>query len=492
MRVFLRMGAALTSAALFLLAQPAAVVEKAERAQLWMAQQRFADAAGLYEELTRALPGNAGMLMNLGMARHMAGQDAAAIAPLEAALKIQPIPPAFLFLGASYLRINQPAKAVPPLRRFLQLDPAHAEARRMIIDAAMTSENHAEAVIHLRKLAEADAAQPMIWANLARSYSALASGAFDKVPAGSGYFFALTAESRSQQNQNRAAFYFYRQALSVMPKLRGVHAGLAGVYERTGQPEWAAQERAAEASLGGPNCKALPGSLECLFAAGQFLRITQSALATPEAYYWRARAYEALSRNAVAKLAALPPSAEGWRFQAELARDAGRHAEAVKAWRAAIELTPQPDAGLELELAASLMATRDYDAARAIAEKYLAADPAAPDVNFLMGDLLLNQQQAAEAIPYLEKATAILPARASLGRALLLAGRPADAVAHLQAALPLDTDASLHFQLVRALQGAGRAAEAKVALAKYQALQAKLGAATAELEEKLQITAPGK
>jgi len=490
--MLVRIGAALTSAALFLLAQPAAVVEKAERAQMWMAQQRFADAAGLYEELTRALPGNPGMLMNLGMARHMAGQDAAAVAPLEAALRMQPIPPAFLFLGASYLRLNQPAKAVAPLRRFLQLDPAHAEARRMIVDAAMASENHAEAVIHLRKLAEADAAQPMIWANLARAYAGLASQAFDKIPPGSGYFFALTAESRSQQNQNRAAFYFYRQALGAMPRLRGVHAGLAGVYERAGQAEWAAQERAAEAALGAPNCKAAPASLECLFAAGQHLRVTQSALATTEAHYWRARAYEALSREAVSKLGALPPSPESWRFQAELARDVGRHAEALKAWRAALELTPQPDAGLELELASSLMATRDYDSARAIAEKHLAADPAAPDVNFLMGDLLLNQQQAAEAIPFLEKATVILLARASLGRALLLAGRPADAVPHLQAALRLDTDASLHFQLVRALQGAGRAGDAKVALAKYQALQAKLGAATAELEEKLQITAPGK
>ena len=492
MRVFLRMGAALTGAALFLLAQPAAVVEKAERAQLWMAQQRFADAAGLYEELVKALPGNPGMLMNLGMARHMAGQDAAAVAPLEAALKIQPIPPAFLFLGASYLRLNQPAKAVAPLRRFLALDPAHAEARRMIADAAMASENYAEAVIHLRKLAEADASQPVIWANLARSYAALASRTLERIPAASGYFLALAAESRSQQNQNRAAFYFYRQALAALPKLRGLHAGLAGVYERAGQSQWAAQEREAEAALGAPNCKATPGAMECLFAAGQFLKLTQSALVTPEAHYWRVRAYDALSREAVVKLAALPPSAESWRFQAELARDAGRHAEAVKAFRAALELMPQPDAALELELAVSLMAARDYDAARAIAEKHLAADPAAPDVNFLMGDLLLNQQQAAEAIPYLEKATAILPARASLGRALLLVGRPADAVPHLLAGLPLDTDASLHFQLVRALQGAGRAAEAKVALAKYQALQAKLGAATAELEEKLQITAPGK
>src|SRR4029453_12178671 len=112
-------GAALHCVAVLLWAQSPALVEKSERAQLWMAQQRFADAAVLYEELTRALPGNAGMLVNLGMARHLAGQDAEAIAPLEASLKIRPAAQAPLFLGASYLRTGQPAKAIAPLRRLV-------------------------------------------------------------------------------------------------------------------------------------------------------------------------------------------------------------------------------------------------------------------------------------------------------------------------------------------------------------------------------------
>jgi len=48
----------------------------------------------------------------------------------------------------------------------------------------------------------------------------------------------------------------------------------------------------------------------------------------------------------------------------------------------------------------------------------------------------------------------------------------------------------LHFQLARALQAAGHAGEAKAAMANYQALRSKLGAASKELEAETQIAAP--
>ena len=486
-------GVALHGAALFLFGQSPALVEKSERAKLWMAQQRFADAAVLYDELSRALPGNAGMLANLGMARSMAGQDAEAIAPLEAALKLQPAPPAFLFLGASYLRTGQPAKAIAPLERFVEIDPNHVEARRMLVDAAMSAGNPSAAIAPLRKLSELEPASPVVWSNLGRAYAALANQAFEKIPPGSGYFFALAAESRSKLNQNRTAFLFYRKALEKLPRHRGLHLGLAGVYRRTGHEDWARLEEAAEASLGPLDCAARRGAAECLFAAGRYLQLASSLLTVPDVQYWRVRAYDALSRQALVKLGNLPPSVESWRFQAELARDQGRHADAVKAWQAAHVLSPA-DVSIDLELASSLILTREYDEARLIAGRLLASEPDAPEFNFLTGDLWLNQQEAAKALPYLEKAAAkaprFLPARASLGRALMQVGRPVDAVAHLEAALSLDTDASLHFQLARALQAAGRVEEAKQAMAKYQVLQAKLGAASAEVEAETQITGP--
>ena len=286
---------------------------------------------------------------------------------------------------------------------------------------------------------------------------------------------------------------FYRKALEKLPRHRGLHLGLAAVYQRTGHPDWAKLEEAAEASLGKLDCRARPTAAECQFQAKRYLQLVASPLPTPEAQYWRVRAYDALSRQALEKLDGLPPSVESRRIQAELARDQGRHAEAVKAWEAAHVLSPA-DPSIELALASSLILVRDYDEARLIADRLIASDPDAPEYNLLLGDLLLNQQQPARALAYLDKAASkapkLLPARASLGRALLLAGRAADALPHLEAALALDTDASLHLQLARALQTAGRVEEAKAAMSKYEALRAKLGAATEEIEAETQITGP--
>jgi Flp pilus assembly protein TadD len=50
-------------------------------------------------------------------------------------------------------------------------------------------------------------------------------------------------------------------------------------------------------------------------------------------------------------------------------------------------------------------------------------------------------------------------------------GEAEAAVPHLQRALPLDQDGSLHYQLAQALQRTGQTAEAQAMLQKYQDLQ---------------------
>src|SRR5438876_9433503 len=78
-----------------------------------MAAGRYAEAVRVYRELVQALPGNAGLLVNLGMALHLWGRDAEAVPPLETALRLQPSAfPAALFLGASRLRLGRAAAAV--------------------------------------------------------------------------------------------------------------------------------------------------------------------------------------------------------------------------------------------------------------------------------------------------------------------------------------------------------------------------------------------
>jgi cytochrome c-type biogenesis protein CcmH/NrfG len=43
------------------------------------------------------------------------------------------------------------------------LEPNHRDARRMLADAAMSAEDHAEAAVQLRKLSEIDPSSPAVW-----------------------------------------------------------------------------------------------------------------------------------------------------------------------------------------------------------------------------------------------------------------------------------------------------------------------------------------
>src|SRR5438094_4465610 len=76
-----------------------------------MAAGKFEDAIPVYRELPRAVPDNPGLLLNLGMALQLAGHSRQAIAPLERALKLDASTlPAWLFLGAAYLGVENPRK----------------------------------------------------------------------------------------------------------------------------------------------------------------------------------------------------------------------------------------------------------------------------------------------------------------------------------------------------------------------------------------------
>ena len=475
---------------LLFLAQSPAVEQKATQAKTFMEQGRFAEAAVLWGDLVKTMPGNPGLLLNQGMALHLDGQDAKAIPLLDQAAKAG-AGPAFLFLGAAYLRTQQPAKAIAPLKRFIAVDPRHIEARLMLVDAIGSPVS--ETLPHLEALANLDPQRPAVWYQLGRAYEELAFADFSQLGKQfpeSGPFFALLADSRSKVSQNRAAFFFYRKALAKSPTLRGLHTAIAEIYRRTGEPSWALSEDVAEVKLGEPPCKV--ATPECALRAGKLAEALSLArpLRTPEGFYWRVRSYDGLARQAFARLAKLPESPESYRLQAETYRDQEKHAEAVAAWREALRLAPaHPD--FTRELIAGLLQTKDY----AEAQKLLDTFPKkSPELNLLQGDLLLAQQQPEPALAPLEQAVKqdpkLLPAQASLARALLQVGRPAEALPHATAALPFDTDGSLHFQLARAYQAAGQAEAAKAAMAQYQQIQARNQKQERQVEAEAQITPP--
>src|SRR6266576_7062547 len=136
-------------------AQSNDLIVKSQQAKQLMAQGRFAEAIPIYRELNQALPNNPGLLLNLGMALHMTGNERRSIPPLEAAVKLDPkIVPAWLFLGTARLQLGQIPAAMDALNTVLRLQPDHRDALAMLAGALLSLDRAAEAAEQYGKLAE--------------------------------------------------------------------------------------------------------------------------------------------------------------------------------------------------------------------------------------------------------------------------------------------------------------------------------------------------
>ncbi len=483
----------------FSAAQTQDLVEKSRRGKEAMAARRFDEAISIYTELARALPNEAGIQLNLGLAYSMARQPQKAIRPLEAALKLQPdLTPASLFLGSAYLDLGQPGKAVAPLQKAVAAMPGNRDAQHMLAEAYLSSGGYEQATARFQTLTKMDSQNPRIWYGLGRSYEALSNRSFDqleRMDPESPYLMLIAAEVLIQKRRYPNAFSLYRQALKKLPNARFIHEALAEVYRKTEHFEWAAQEDAKARQIAPPDCS--KPNLECSYMAGQDQDVVTAAKGdkTTAACYWSARAYNRLALQSFSRLGQLPPSVERYELAAEILSVQGRYKEAVQELQQALTLSPN-EISIQKRLAEALYQSRDLQAAQTLLEKLLKRESGSAELNFLYGDTLLQAQQVEKAVPYLKIAVkydpGLLPAKASLGLAYLQIGKAQDAIPYLKESLQTDSDGSLHYQLARAYQSVGQAELSKQMMQKYQEIQKSAEAERQKLEQEIQISPPDK
>ena len=346
-----------------------------------------------------------------------------------------------------------------------------------------------EQVQQLRKLTAEDPKNARAWYTLGRSWADLAAENYqqllNKVAPDSACALAVKADALMHRQQYRWAFVLFREALSKDPNLASARSAIAEIYRADGHSDWAAKEEALFANL---DCTIY--KLACDSLKGHYDDVIDATAneQTPEALYWRGEAFTGLSYQAFTKLMQLPPSPEMYRFQAGLQYEAGHRARVVEELRKAIELAPG-DQGLQRDLAMALGAAGDFAAAYQLATKLLHSDPNSAELNALAGDSLLNQQKTLEAIPFLKKSIAVAPknlmTHSSLARAYMQMGEAKLALPHLEAAMPMDRDGSLQYQLALAYRQTGQPERAAKAMARYQELSAK-----AAVPPEPEITAP--
>ena len=468
---------------------------ESQQAKQLMSQGRFEEAIPLYRHLVNAVPGNPGLILNLGLAQEMAGRPADAVPQFEAVLKAQPDNvPALTSLGMAQLQLNQPSRAIAPFQKLIAVQPDNRDARGMLAGALSTVGRSGEAAVQYRKLAAMDPGDAKAWYGLGKSYESLASGAFDRLEKSapeSSYVLELIGDSQVSRQQYRSAFFFYKQAMEKMPSLRGVHSGLAEVYEKTGHADWAAAERRREQSLALSTCQTQ--TAECLFGRGKFLPAAQAGGTSPASLLWAAKAYNILAIQAFDRLGELPESVEIHALKAEISRGHRQYLEEANEWRAALKIAPG-DTRLTHELMVALFSAHDYQTLIPMLQAALNEHRDSAEDQFMLGTSLLRLQQPEKSLPYLQSALRKQPdmpaADASLGMALALINRPSDAIPHLEKALTLDEDGSLHYQLARAFQAKGNTQRARELMVQYQQIQKQNQESKDEVAKEAQITAP--
>lgn len=424
MRLWLALIAA--AAAGLAVAQDAAV--KSQQAGALMQQRQYARAALIYEELAKAMPLNAGLWLNVGLARFQGAEFEKAGPALETAVKLNPrLAPAQMMLGLCRLKMGEAARAVAPLQTAARLDPANELARSELASAYLEAGRHDEA---------------------AAAFAALPG---NKALLGRGYALLGIAEASAAELERRAPASAWRLSL----RARALQAQGSGEE---------AQELARQAQAKSPG---VPGLASPEDPARDWPKLLADRRPLAEPLYWRALAANALATETLTKLAGTPEAVE---LEAEALRAQGKHREAAEKWKAACERSPN-DARLRKRQAQAHWQAGEFDAAgQALAG--LAEDG---DVLFLLGDLAQRREDTAGARAFWERGVqrspGAKPMQAALGKLLLEAGESAAAIRHLEAARGLEP--AVLFQLSRAYTATGRKQAAAQALREFQLQQTK-------------------
>lgn len=198
-------------------------------------------------------------------------------------------------------------------------------------------------------------------------------------------------------------------------------------------------------------------------------KILKDAPADAEALYWRIQSAERLGLAALAEATNINPnSASLHALTGDMLREKGDLAEAADEYRKAIAVKPE-FLSAHLGLARVLNSDHKSDDAEHELQYVLTANPDDPEANYLMGEILVNRSNLADALSFLLKALHVTPeelpyVHADLSQVYEDRGDLPQAIAELKQALSIDVDGSFYFRLGRLYARTGDRSAAAQAL----------------------------
>ena len=128
----------------------------------------FAGAVASLQQADVLKPGDALIQMNLATSRYADGDRAAALAGLQRACAMTPdFAPAWYNLGKMYLLQERPAGAITALHRTLDIEPGHVPARMLLAQAEASLGATLQAGENYREVLRLEPDEPSAWLGLA-------------------------------------------------------------------------------------------------------------------------------------------------------------------------------------------------------------------------------------------------------------------------------------------------------------------------------------
>jgi tetratricopeptide (TPR) repeat protein len=236
---------------------------------------KLGDLARAVDEFKKVLALDPGLLeaqVNLGLAYHGLGEYKLAVNHLTGAVRQRPdLLGPNIILGIDYLKLGSPARAIPFLRRALELDPTNQEARRALASCYLTQEDYRNAAEQFRQLAVQNPDKAEVWFKLGHDYLDLSArlafrGA--RVHRSSAWGRRFLGDMLAQRGRWADAAQEYRQALAIEPKQPGLHVSLGQAYLHGGKLERAEAEFRLELQLDSENEPAWLGLAETQLSKG--------------------------------------------------------------------------------------------------------------------------------------------------------------------------------------------------------------------------------
>ena len=277
-----------------------------------------------------------------------------------------------------------------------------------------------------------------------------------------------------------------RKAIALNARMPSAHMFLGVFLFQLNQAEEARKEISAELSLDPNNTEALMwlGNVDLAMghperAAASFDKASELAPDDLNLLELRGQAHSQVAHDSYARMAKLDPNS--WhvhRVQAQLFADEGKHADAAKEYKAALQQQPgNPD--LYERLGDEYRAESQLDAAQAAYARELELAPGNPVAQYNLGSVQVERGETAPGVALLRSMNQAYPgspvAEYYLGRGLASAGQDEDALTWLQRSAQADTNGEIgkrsYYELARLYRKLRRNADAQTATAQYNRIR---------------------